>query len=266
MPMETKLEERLACVSSKLVNTMPKLPAGEVHVWIARIQAVPVAPSLIEMLDPVEREVAMRFRFEKHRQAYISAHAILRDILRRYLDRPAHKIQLGRDSFGKPFLLRDGIPIPPHFNLSHSGAMVLVALAHHNIGVDVEKIRPLDDIESLVNSNFSPQERADVLGQHPSHREQAFFRHWTRKESYIKALGQGMSIPLNSFDTHIPSGQSGRLLPGAAERSDVKAWWLADLELPDGYMGALTIEEGFNRILTLHWQPDDRYPLCWFAP
>jgi len=252
--METRLEYAL----SKLVNAMLILPAEEVHVWIARIEAVPVAPGLIEILDPIEREVAARFRFAKHREAYIFAHAMLRDILHRYLDLPAHEIQLRRDSFGKPFLLKDGTPIPPYFNLSHSGALVLAALAcDRHIGVDVEEIRPMDDIESLVTSNFSTQERADVLGQDLSHREQAFFRHWTRKESYIKALGQGMSIPLNSFDTHIPPGQSGRLLPRAAERPDVKAWWLTDLELPDGYMGALTVEEGFDRILTFHWQADE---------
>lgn len=240
------------------MESIPILAAGEVHVWMAFAEGCAVAPQRFEMLDPTEREAAMRFRFDRHRPAYILAHAMLRDVLGRYLDRSARDIQIGRDSFGKPYLIEAGSPALLHFNLSHSGEVVLAAVARdRSVGIDVEEIRPIDDLDSLVSAFFSPQEQAAILSEQSPAREQAFFRCWTRKESYIKALGQGMSIPLNSFDTEIASGESGRLLPGAAERPEVKAWWLTDLALPDGYAGALTVEEGVERLRSFRWQPQE---------
>src|SRR5271167_3413115 len=162
---------------------MPILISGEVHVWTAFMKPPAVASDLLETLSPEERETERRFHFDRHRQAYVFAHAVLRDILGRYLSRPARDLRFGLDPFGKPFLVDAGARIRPYFNLSHSGRVVVVALVYdRHIGADVEEVRPLEDIEHIAETHFSPQERAFVLRQDSGGRERAFFRCWTRKE------------------------------------------------------------------------------------
>ena len=222
--------------------------------WTASIAPQAVTRDLTELLSTEERDTAGRFHFDRHRQAYVFAHAVLRDILGRYLNRPARKVRFEVNPYGKPFLVDADARIPPFFNLSHSGALVLVAItSDRQIGVDVERVRPLEDIESMARGHLSPQECAFVLRHDSKERERAFFQCWTRKESYAKALGRGLSIPLNSFDTFMLAGNSGLLLARATEAPSVESWWLTDLEVPAGYVGALTVERGVDRIMFSQW-------------
>jgi 4'-phosphopantetheinyl transferase len=207
-------------------------------------------------LSPRERDVARRFHFAKHRLAYVFAHGVLRDILSRYLGCRPEEIQFDQDSFGKPFLTEGCDPIPPAFNLSHSGDLVAVALSRgRQIGIDVEEIRPIKDLERIAGSNFTPEECAFVLRHAAKAREHAFFRCWTRKEAYIKAVGKGLSIPLNTFDTLIGPRQPGRWLPRTVDAPGAANWWLADLDMPANYRGAVTVEGGFCRLTYSDWSP-----------
>ena len=229
------------------------LVPDEVHVWTAFTNAALFDGKWQETLSREERQKAQLFRFERDRENYICAHVVLRDILGRYLMRSARDVLFNYDAFGKPHLVKSETRVPIYFNLSHSGSIALVALAYgRHIGADVEQVRPLEDIEHIATSYFTTQERAFVL-RNSEERSRAFFQCWTRKESYIKALGRGLSIPLNSFETCMTPGMSGRMLPRSAEKPDIERWWLTDLDVPVGYAGAMTIEQGFERLMHFRW-------------
>jgi 4'-phosphopantetheinyl transferase len=233
---------------------MPNLALGEVHIWTARLPSSQDA-DLEHTLSEVERDCAHRFHFTKHRLAYVFAHAVLRDVLSRYLNRPAAALRFDKDSFGKPFLSHNTPVASLEFNLSHAGALVLIALsARRRIGVDVEEIRPMDDFTAIAEAHFTPRERAFIFNHAPAYRERAFFRCWTRKEAYIKAVGKGLSIRLNSFDTFIDAGQRGRQLAAGPDAPDVASWWLTDLDVPQDYLGALVVETGIDRLIYFEWK------------
>jgi 4'-phosphopantetheinyl transferase len=235
---------------------MPTLAAGEVHIWTARLPSCPT-PDLEVTLSGTERDRARRFHFTKHRLAYVFAHAVLRDILSHYLHFCPPDIRFCENLFGKPSLVQTGSGGTLEFNLSHAGSLVLVALSGgRRIGVDVEEIRAVDDFSVIAESHFTPPECAFIFGHGPADREPAFFRCWTRKEAYIKAVGKGLSIALNSFDTLIASGQSGRRIAGGPDRPDVANWWLADLDVPNNYMAAVAVETGIDRLVYFDWQPN----------
>jgi 4'-phosphopantetheinyl transferase len=233
---------------------MLKFGAREVHIWSARLPSKP-ASDFDSALSDTERDRAYRFRFSNDRWAYVFSHAVLRNVLSQYLDCSPSDLQFGVSIFGKPFLAKE-MGRTPEFNLSHAGSIVLVALsADRLIGVDVEEIRPMDDFGLIAESHFTSSEHAFISRHPPADRERAFFRCWTRKEAYIKAVGKGLSLALNSFDTLIACGQPGRQLAGRPDAPHVAKWWLADLDVPEGYMAAVAVETGIDRIIYFDWQP-----------
>ena len=246
--------------TSEMRDIIPTLNPGEVHIWTAR--ADPMAAPSVDfevMLSQAERDAANRFRFKKHSLMYVFAHGVLRDILSAYLRTGAAGIRFSRGAFGKPFLVDNGMRAPTSFNMSHSGNTVLIALAPGQcIGVDVEMIRPLADFGLIAKSHFTPGERGILFRHAPEDQVREFFRCWTRKEAFIKAVGKGLSIPLNSFDTSIPAGERGRRLARTPDAPEIDSWWLADLELPCGYVGAVVVEKGCDRLVYSEWRPRGR--------
>lgn len=234
---------------------MQRLAAGEAHIWTAHngSGAGPGA-RLAASLSPREQAAAARFVLEKHGQTYTFAHAFLRDVLSRYTGLAPAELNFYEHDFGKPFLTAADAP---QFNLSHSGDVVMLAVTRdRQVGVDVEKIRTVMYRASIAESNFTAHEQA-FLSRHSAGLEnEAFFRCWCRKESYIKAVGKGLAIPLNTFDTSIAEGDAGRWLPRTVDAPHVERWWLADVTAPDGYLAALTVEGGFDGLQYFAWTPE----------
>lgn len=225
------------------------------HVWIASVDAPTLhLDSLAATLSTDERQQAASFHFEKHRRRYIAAHAALREILSRYLGKPAADIVFTQNRFGKPFLYDAEGKDELSFNLSHSGELALAAFVRgRSIGADVEFMRPVRDFERIAADHFTPQECALLAQAAIAGKEHAFYTFWTRKEAYIKAIGKGLSIPLTSIDTLIPAGAAGRRVERAPDAPQVASWWLSDLVVPKGYAGALVVEEGFDRLCYRYW-------------
>ena len=236
---------------------MPILSAGEVHVWTAQSTSdANVVAALERLLSPSEQAAANRFYFERHRLRYVFAHGVLRQILSRYVDRAPEEIRFAQNAYGKPFLVDLDDRGHTHFNMSHSGDAVLVALTRgRHIGADVERIRPLYDFAGIAKYNFTPQECVFIKSFSAEMQPNAFFTCWTRKEAFIKAVGKGLSIPLNTFDVSIPPGQPGLKLAAPKESPGIDAWWLADLTAPEGYAGAVAVEQGFDRLVYTAWRP-----------
>jgi len=180
---------------------------------------------------------------------------MLRDLLGRYLQTQPSQINFVYNAFGKPDLSPEfGNRLT--FNLSHSAGLALIAIATaSNVGVDLEYIRAQSDCADIARRFFSAAE-VDYLIALPSHLyAEAFFSCWTKKEAYLKACGEGLAIPLNSFS--VPLTTDGAHTPEdlyVASKDIVPAnrWSLYTLRPAPGYTGALAIEGSGWRLS--HWQ------------
>jgi len=170
-----------------------------VDVWYAQLSmAAERLPEHSQCLSSDEQVRAARFHFDQHRARFIAGRGLLRHLLSRYLDEPPERIRFGYGPQGKPFLLE----YPDlRFNLSHAADVLLVAVAQHRaIGVDVEPVPSDGVVDSVSGIVFSAPERSSLLASTGLQRRELFARLWTRKEAYIKAEGQGMSLRLDCID------------------------------------------------------------------
>ncbi len=233
------------------------LKKGEVHVWRASLDRQPSeVERLRDSLAPDERERADRLRVPLVRTRFVTGRAVLRDILGRLTGCPASELQFGYGEKGKPYLLPQS-PQTPRFNLSHSHGLAVYGVSlDREIGIDLEMIREDRDHEKLARRFFSPRETAALMSVPESQRLQAFFDCWTRKEAYLKARGQGLAMPLASFDVSLAPGETAALLNVSGEPGETSRWSLHNLHAAEGFAAALAVEGGPVRIHT--WELTDR--------
>jgi 4'-phosphopantetheinyl transferase len=209
---------------------------GELAVWWLATEAA--KPSDIERwlgsLDRSERERAGRFRIAADRREYVAAHALLRTMLTHHLGVPPTAWRFLADAHGKPSIDPNVGTQPLEFNLSHTRGLVTVALASRGaIGVDVEEIDEAKADLAVADAYFARSEVEMLQKAPPSERARCFFRLWTLKEAYIKAIGKGLSVPLNSFAfTFEPIRVA--FLPGAAD--DASNWRFSTLPASDRHV------------------------------
>jgi 4'-phosphopantetheinyl transferase len=228
-----------------------QLERDAVHVWAARLDTrQELIDRFWKILDQEERQRANRFRFDTFRTRFILAHGFLRELLGRYLDIDARKIIFERDSYGKPHVVDREF----EFNLSHSGALAVIAVsASSKVGVDVEKIRPLPDLDAIARRLFTRAEYAQICASPPNRRVDTFFTCWTRKEAFIKALGKGLSIPLDSFEIPLDHGVLNRPICAPGNLGGPGLWRLSDLPSLEGYVGAVVAEGQSHSLPTWLW-------------
>lgn len=184
--------------------------------------------ALGELLAPGERARAARFLLPGLAAHFTVAHARLRQLLSPLLGIAPAGIEFATGAHGKPRLAGAAAGADIHFNLSHSGSFGLVGWArHHEIGVDIEAWRPMRDEAALVRRFFSAAEIAAYEALPPAQRSEGFFNCWTRKEAYVKAVGRGLTLPLDSFDVSLDTGPGARLLRPSAQADDARCWSLA---------------------------------------
>ena len=227
----------------------PVLAAGEVHVWRATLEMDPATlDRLRQTLAPEERTRAERFQFPKDRAHFVAARGALRDILSRYLHRDPASLQFSYGPSGKPALACGAAAQEVRFNLSHSRELALYGVTRGGeIGIDVEHIAPEDARERIAERFFSPREVASLRSLPAYLQPQAFFNCWTRKEAYVKARGDGLRIPLESFDVSLIPGTPAALLRGVEPH-----WSLRELLAAPGYAAAV-VADGHDWPLRL-WQ------------
>jgi len=167
------------------------------ELWRVDLRDEPAA-SEHELLDADERARAARFAFEHLRRRYRAAHVALRRLLARCGDGDPAALRFEHGPHGKPRLAGDAAP---SFNLSDSDDVALIALAPEGeIGVDVERLRAVDDAVELAAVHFCEREAAWLAAAATTERDRAFLRVWVGKEACLKALGSGLSLPAASFD------------------------------------------------------------------
>jgi 4'-phosphopantetheinyl transferase len=202
------------------------------------------------LLSADERACAERFRFDRDRHAFVAARGRLRELLGRSLDVAPEQVAFDYRPRGKPVLagkLGDG---GLHFNLSHSGARAVVALAHGcEVGVDIEEVRALPDAARLAERFFSAAEIRALQALAPADRIPGFFRCWTRKEAYLKALGDGLARPLDGFAVSVDADEPARLVQVSGDPRESERWTLHALATDGAFVGALAAEGRGRRLL-----------------
>lgn len=219
------------------LTATPSLRRDTVHVWCFTLQG---SPELIEHcragLSPDERHRADRFVFDRDRNRFTIAHAVLRHLLSLCCGEPADSLQFNAAAAGKPSL--HGTPL--HFNLSHSEDRALLGVSlHHELGVDLEKVRSNIEALSISRHYFFGSERAAIEAAPSLERDTLFFRYWVAKEAVLKAQGVGLGFPLDRFHVDfLPDRQMARVEtfdPSTLEPN----WTVRMLACEPGWLGAV---------------------------
>ena len=223
----------------------PTPSSEEIQLVFGTLSASPDSEKyLYELLSPDEQERSARFKFAKHRTSFVVARGLLRIVLGNYMNAKPAAIDFQYGPCGKPVV--KGAP-QVHFNVSHSEQVVLYGLRlDHEIGVDIERIRPMDDLEGIARRFFSPAECRDLLAIPEQHRTKAFFDCWTRKEAFIKFLGTGLSFPLHRFQVTLGPGQPVQLIHVDGQPSGSR--FLRDIAPCDSHSAAVASEGRDSRL------------------
>jgi 4'-phosphopantetheinyl transferase len=230
-------------ISWERLPGVPDLPENQVHIW--RIPLDPPAESLAELRDDLSTEElgrAARFHFERDRRRHIVSHAWLRRLLAACLGLQPSDLQFESAEHGKPHLAGNMADAGLKFNLAHSGEMALVALCRGlEVGVDIEQVRPMPDLEAVAARFFSRDEQSQLSQVPHDQKVRAFFKCWTCKEAFIKQIGDGLYYPLDQFDVDLHPARPARLLGVASDAQEAANWQLVSFPAAEGYFGALAV-------------------------
>lgn len=245
--------------------TAPEPPATEtVDVWrIALDPPDETVAELRELLSADELARANRFRFARHRRRFTVARGALRRLLGAYLGSPPEAIRFAYGEREKPRLAEapatdTGLEVGAglEFNLSHSSELALLAVtAGTEVGVDLELLRPLEDALAISERFFSAPEREALAAVPETEREEAFFRCWTRKEAYVKAVGDGIALGLDRFDVSLEPGAGARFLALEGDPDRAAGWSLIHVDPGPGYVGALALPAHPRAVRGWQWRP-----------
>lgn len=241
-----------------------RLDADAIHLWQASLTLEPgLLTALHATLSSEEKTRAERFSTGNIRDRYIAGRGLLRNLLGRYLGESPDRIRFRYSEHGKPELTK-GLYLS--FNLSHTRDRVLYAVAGgQRIGVDIECVdRPAQSDRLRLAKRFFSQREYNDLRQTPrAERNEAFLRCWTRKEAFVKALGQGLTCPLDQFDVTLTRDEPAVLLATRWDASEAARWSMAHIEPASDVVGAVVIEGTLPRIAQWQWMEDafEVYPL-----
>lgn len=224
-------------------DSFPYLHPQEVHIWRTDLPTsnldsdLPTQVTrLLPLLSDDEQARANRFYFAKDRYRFTVARGMLRLILGRYLDIAPQDLKFQYGSVGKPALAYPDTSLC--FNVSHSAQIALYAIAQNlEVGIDVEQVRSDCDYDAIASRFFATSEQSALNRLPPDLKSQGFFNCWTRKEAILKALGSGLTVPLDQFEVSLRPGEPACLL-SANNPTQLGDWSLVDLPL-EGYAAAV---------------------------
>jgi len=232
-----------------------ELGADEAHVWRASLdQPAELIAKLAPLLSQDEYQRAERFHRPIDRRRFTAGRGILRKILSTYLGLAPDEVQFVYNKYGKPLISNDQKRGALSFNLSHSNGMALYAVAwRRRVGIDIEYVR--EDFATLeVAERFFSKDELEALKAAPiDRRVEAFFNCWSRKESYIKAIGMGVSYPLDGFTVSLTHDVAPSLLKVDAGAAEAARWKMYELDAVEGYAAALIVENPPVSISRFQW-------------
>ena len=192
------------------------------------------------------------YRFQKDHDTFVVTRAVLRLLLGSYLNSDPSNLHFKYGKKGKPFL--DGKHASIEFNVSHSGSMAIVGIADGcPLGVDVEYLKQGLDFLELAKDFFSDAEIQTLIALPEDQRSIAFYRCWTRKESFIKAKGIGLSYPLDAFSVSLDSDDYAKLEHTRMDPTEKERWKMLSFIPKENYRAAVTIDRHCTKYKLFDW-------------
>lgn len=182
-----------------------QLNQGDIHIWVSNPQSIQPAEALQlykPLLTPKELTRQQRYQFAKDQHDALITRALIRTVLSHYANISPQDWRFILGEKDKPAIEKP--PLPLTFNISHTKGLIVCAVTlEHDIGIDVEYLERQSDILNIADRYFSSSETKELFSLPSDQQNSRFFDYWTLKESYIKAWGLGLSIPLDDFSFHI---------------------------------------------------------------
>ncbi|XGW00321.1 MAG: 4'-phosphopantetheinyl transferase superfamily protein [Leptolyngbya sp. BL-A-14] len=241
--------ERVAGARSEALT----LTDTEIHIWQANLMLSSYErEQFAKTLSADEQARANRFRFLQDTHRFVVSRGILRALLGQYLQIDPAQIAFGYSERGKPSLANAQATAGLVFNLSHSEDFMVCAIARQGcVGIDLEYIRPITDLEDLTKRFFSPQEHTAIHALSGEARLRSFFQHWTCKEALLKATGDGL-ISLSAIRVSIEDNRA-QLLSWQSATHPGKQWSLHLFEPASGYVAAIAMDAPHHSITFCQW-------------
>lgn len=216
-----------------------------VELLLTRLDIAPAAVvSAARLLSDAEQQRGARFAFVRDRSRYTVAHSWLRRLLGARLGVRPEAVELVYGQHGKPALAPHFAASALSFNLSCSQNLAVCALTSgREIGIDIERVLPLAAITPMGDRFFSQREQVSYRTLTEQDKAQGFFNCWTRKEAFIKALGLGLSLPLDTFDVTLAPGEPARILRVGSSAGEHCGWKLHSFIPCPGFVGAVVVRE-----------------------
>lgn len=238
----------------------PGLPRGPLSPDIVAVWRIPMEthrpllPFEWQSLSLDERERADRFKFDEPRIRLVRCRHALRSLLGNWLAINPCDLRFEYGAYGKPSV--QGVPCAPSFNVSHSHDWGLIAItATGDLGIDVERIEPRTSWNGLARRFYSPREFAQLEALAPAQQLEGFYRTWTGKEAFIKAIGRGLSFPLANFSVQGDPNQSPQLLAVDDDPSAASTWQMENVSPADRYAATVTWNGASRTVLRLDFRP-----------
>lgn len=227
------------------------LAGSDLHIWSAALSASADALAYFHALLAVDEKArAERFYFERDRDRYIVGRGILRTLLAGYLDMEAAQILFAYGPQRKPALelVRRGKTL--HFNLAHcNGWAAYVFSWEQPVGIDLEHIRPLPDVDDLVQRFFSQRESTLIRSLSGEKKWDMFFQIWTCKEAILKAHGSGLTTALDQFEISFDENGLVTVTSHIQDSAELTAWHLETVELIHGYKSAVAAQGDIGNMI-----------------
>jgi 4'-phosphopantetheinyl transferase len=231
----------------------PRLDYGSVHLWRINVdRPTNEIAACAKLLSADEIDRAARFVFATDRNQFAICRGALRILLAEYLSISPKAVTFRCNEYGRPELARLAPDLPLRFNVSHAGSWGLIALAlDQRIGVDIEHVRPLDNVDQVARTFLSPSEFDVFVGLPDAVRQVAFFNGWTRKEAFIKACGVGLAKPLTEFTVSLLPGDPVCVMHRHGDPSESADWTLFAFEPLSDYIAACAVDWSDPNIMYL---------------
>lgn len=219
----------------------PPLLAGTTHVYITTISALEENQTeLSSSLNELEKQRAERFINPEHGRRFTLVRGLLRQSLGFYLHQAPSTVLFHYNRYGQPSVKPDNNQTSFHFNISHSHEMAAFAFSHSRVGIDIEYKKEMKNLNALINYISHPDEISEFKQLPAAETAEAFFRLWTRKEAFIKANGQGLSMGLRSI--YIGIDDQSITTTVQYKSTSLHNWYIEDLPCNNAYKSAIAIE------------------------
>lgn len=228
------------------------LAGDEVHIWVGDLDKI-ILRGYKDKLPLSEKIRASKYHYHIHRNRYATRHALLRLIIGRYQGVGFYEEEFYLGKHGKPYLSDANGKDNIYFNMSNSESMCIYAFSRNSeVGVDIEYVRDIPEMDKIVERFLSKKEKNAFRSLPESKKKEAFLNCWTRKEAFIKAIGDGLYQPLDNFDVALIPDEPARLLRIGGDSKTASRWFIQDLKPAPGFTAAIAVE---GRDWRLHfWQ------------